>query len=176
MFPLFGFVLVILLASDFIRKKYFRGQNRNEYRVLRSETFIQQISNYLKDFFSTKADKKYAYGMVGAGKAAEAHKSEGNEFLKEGKYAEAAECYGKAIECDPENPVFYSNRSAAHANLSSFDAALLDAETAIRLDAKFVKAYSRKGLALYKLGKTTKACEAYREGLKLDPSNESLQQ
>ena len=48
-----------------------------------------------------------------------------------------------------------------------------DAETALRLDPKFVRGYSRKGLALYKLGKVEKACDAYREGLKLEPLQES---
>ena len=72
--------------------------------------------------------------------------------------------------------MFYSNRSAAYANLNKFDLALKDAETALRLDPKFVRGYSRKGLALYKLGKVEKACDAYREGLKLEPGNESLQQ
>ncbi len=97
MFPLFGGVLVILLVSDFIRKKYFRGQNPKAYRVLRSETLLQQINHYLKDFFGSGLlkEKSYPYGMTGAKEASEAHKTEGNDYLKEGNYEAAMNCYGK---------------------------------------------------------------------------------
>ncbi len=41
---------------------------------------------------------------------AEAFKSEGNEAFKSGKWADAVAEYTKAIELDPDDKVYYSNR------------------------------------------------------------------
>ncbi len=41
---------------------------------------------------------------------AEAFKSQGNEAFKSGKWVEAVAEYTKAIELDPDDKVYYSNR------------------------------------------------------------------
>jgi small glutamine-rich tetratricopeptide repeat-containing protein alpha len=61
------------------------------------------------------------------------------------KYTQAVDAYTQAIARDPTNAVFYSNRAAAHISLSDFASAATDAEHAIELDPKFVRAYSRLG-------------------------------
>ena len=45
----------------------------------------------------------------------------------------------------------HSNRSAAHAGVGDYAAALADAQEAVRLNPKWPKAWSRKGFALYQL-------------------------
>ena len=69
-------------------------------------------------------------------------KDKGNALVKEKKYKEALDCYSKAIEIDPNDPILYSNRSAMHLNLSEFDQALADADKAISIKADYAKAYS----------------------------------
>lgn len=54
---------------------------------------------------------------------ATALKDEGNSFLKESKYALAAEKYSEAIAIHP-NAIFYSNRAQALIKLESFGLAI----------------------------------------------------
>lgn len=77
--------------------------------------------------------------------AADALKAKGNASMSAKKYDEAIASYTKAIELDPTNPVYYSNRAAAYSSKASHDEAVLDAEKAIEVDPAFVKAYHRLG-------------------------------
>ena len=101
-------------------------------------------------------------------------KDKGNALVKEKKYKEALDCYTKAIEIDPKDPILYSNRSAMHLNLSEFDQALADAEKAISIKSDYAKAYLRKGKALEGLNKVEEALNAYKLGLEKDQSNAQL--
>ena len=58
-------------------------------------------------------------------------KEEGNVFLKEGKFALAAEKYSEAIDIHP-TAVLYSNRAQAMIKLESYGLAIRDADMAIR--------------------------------------------
>ena len=101
-------------------------------------------------------------------------KEKGNKFVQERQYAEALNCYSKAIELDANDPILYSNRSAMYYNLNYFDNAILDAEMAITLRPTYAKAYLRKGNALEGLKKYKEALDSYEAGLKQDPDNEQL--
>ena len=101
-------------------------------------------------------------------------KDKGNALVKEKKYKEALNCYSKAIEKDPNDPIFYSNRSAMHLNLKEFVESLADAEKAISLKLDYAKAYFRKGQALEGLNRIEEALDAYKLGLKKDKTNEQL--
>ena len=108
------------------------------------------------------------------------------------KYDEAIESYTKAVAIDPNNPVYYSNRAAAHSSKNDHLAAVGDAEKAISVDPQFVKAYHRLGYfdlslsrihlpdhaslrhAQYSLGDYRAAAEAFERGLKQDPTNAGL--
>ena len=107
-------------------------------------------------------------------KTAKEWKEKGNGLVKEKKYKEALDCYTKAIEIDPNDPILYSNRSAMHLNLSEFDQALTDAEKAISLKADYAKGYLRKGKALEGLQKMKEALDAYKQGLEKDSQNTQL--
>lgn len=106
---------------------------------------------------------------------ADAFKVEGNKLLAEKSFKDAAEMYTRAIDLDPDNAVYYSNRSAAY--LAMGDArgkALKDAEKCIELKPEWWKGYSRKGAAEHALQRFDAARVTYNEGLKLDPDNASL--
>lgn len=108
---------------------------------------------------------------------AEGFKAEGNRRLAEKDFTQAVEMYTRAIELDPDNAVYYSNRSAAF--LAMGDArgkALRDAEKCIELRPDWWKGYSRKGAAEHALKRFDAARATYNEGLKLDPDNASLAQ
>jgi len=72
-------------------------------------------------------------------------KQKGNTLMSGKNYDEAIETYTKAIELDPTNPVYYSNRAAAHSSKGDHLSATGDAEKAIEVDPSYVKAYHRLG-------------------------------
>ncbi|EST07177.1 Tetratricopeptide TPR1 [Kalmanozyma brasiliensis GHG001] len=105
---------------------------------------------------------------------AEQLKSEGNKAMSAKDYGAAIEAYGKAIELNPNSPVYFSNRAAAFSQIGQHDQAIDDARQASKIDPKFGKAYSRLGHALFSSGRYQEAVEAYQQGVEVDPTNEVL--
>lgn len=108
---------------------------------------------------------------MGAGEEA---KNEGNSALNEGRLEDAIACYTKAIGLEPENHVFYSNRSAANTRAKKFDAAVSDAERCIALKPDWARGYSRHGYALLALKRFEEAAAAYQKGLDIDSGDQSM--
>jgi small glutamine-rich tetratricopeptide repeat-containing protein alpha len=108
--------------------------------------------------------------------AAEKLKQEGNGLMTKKEHDKAIDAYTKAIELDSTNPIYFSNRAAAHSSKGDHLSAIGDAEKAIELDPNFTKGYSRLGHAQYSIGDYAAAATAYRRGLELDPTNASLKQ
>ncbi|KAH0626000.1 hypothetical protein JD844_034399, partial [Phrynosoma platyrhinos] len=104
---------------------------------------------------------------------AERLKSEGNEQMKAENFESAVAYYGKAIELNPSNAVYYCNRAAAYSKLGNYAGAVRDCERAINIDPKYSKAYGRMGLALSSLNKLSEAIIYYQKALELDPDNET---
>jgi small glutamine-rich tetratricopeptide repeat-containing protein alpha len=77
--------------------------------------------------------------------------------------------YTEAIQLDPTNPVYYSNRAAAQSQLGAHDEAIEDALKALEVDPTFAKAYSRLGHGYFSSCQYEKAVEAYQKGLELEP-------
>ena len=102
------------------------------------------------------------------------YKAEGNAALSSQDYAEAIECYTKAIELDPTNHVFFSNRSAAKLSSGDAEGALADAEGCIAAKPDWKKGYGRKGAALHQLHRWEDATAAYDAGLELAPGDAAL--
>ncbi|KAH9108501.1 hypothetical protein AeMF1_016333 [Aphanomyces euteiches] len=105
---------------------------------------------------------------------AEAKKNEGNEFFKKGQYAQAIEKYTEAINLDPTNHVYYSNRSAAYSGQSLFAQAAQDGEKCVQLNPQFVKGYHRYALGLKGTKQYAKALEVLKAGQKVDFDNKDL--
>jgi stress-induced-phosphoprotein 1 len=102
------------------------------------------------------------------------YKVKGNEALKAGKLQEAIDNYTKAVELEPDNAIYYSNRSAAYAQLEDFNKSAEDGQKAIELKPDWPKGYSRKAYALSKLGKYQEMKETCEAGLKIDHDNQQL--
>lgn len=101
---------------------------------------------------------------------AESLKVQGNEKLAEKKYAEAVDLYSRAIDMEPSNKIFLSNRAAAYSLMGNHEKAINDCLTAIEIDPGYSKAYSRLGHAYFQLQNYEKSVEAYEKTLSLDPS------
>ena len=76
---------------------------------------------------------------------AESLKGDGNKAMSSKDYGAAIAAYTQAIELYSNNPVYFSNRSAAYAQVGQHDKAIEDAREASKVDPKFGKAYSRLG-------------------------------
>jgi len=111
--------------------------------------------------------------MANKQQAAEA-KDKGNKFFSSGKYTEAIQWYTKAIQLDPTDAAFYSNRAAAYMSVNKFEDALKDAEACIKAKPDWVKGHYRKGLALMSLNRYGDAVRAFEKGLEVDPNNADI--
>ena len=91
-------------------------------------------------------------------------KDQGNELLQAGKIQEAITVYTQAIDLDPDNHVFYSNRCAAYMKHDSKSKALHDAEKCIKLAPTWSKGYVRLGAAQHSLKRFDAAIDTYKKG------------
>lgn len=98
---------------------------------------------------------------------AQVAKEAGNEAFQREDWAAAVDAFSKAIEFDPTDAVFYSNRSGAYANLGRPDEALRDARRCVELRPEWWKAWSRLGYAQFQLKDYGASEEAYEKGLRL---------
>jgi tetratricopeptide (TPR) repeat protein len=96
---------------------------------------------------------------------ANALKDEGNKAFQNGNTQSAINFFSQAIDLDPDNHVFYSNRSAAFMKNDSISKALKDAEKCVELAPKWAKGYSRLGAAQQSLKRFDAAIDSFKEGI-----------
>lgn len=72
---------------------------------------------------------------------AEKLKQQGNTAFTNEDFLRAIDLYSQAIELNPTNPIYYSNRAAAFYSLNEFEDSLKDANKAIELDDKYLKVH-----------------------------------
>lgn len=104
---------------------------------------------------------------------AEKTKEEGNVAFKTGKYQSAVDLYTKAIELNPLEPSYLTNRAASYMALKRFRLALEDCQMAATLQASSPSSKTLLRLARCQLalGSTTPALSTIRSVLALEPAN-----
>lgn len=111
---------------------------------------------------------------------ATAHKDRAAVAWANGQYDEAIEEYTNALGLISDGSdkdlqkTLLSNRSAAYMKVGRIQAALSDAIKCVEVDSSWAKGHSRKGDALYSLGKYTEAYNAYNAGLRHAKGDSSL--
>lgn len=105
---------------------------------------------------------------------AERQKTLGNEFITANKPEKAVECYDKAIELDPRNAIYFSNRAAAYSMLGEHFKALDDAKKSCELNPNYSKAFNRLGKAHLALGEPEEAVVAFERALELSPNDSTI--
>jgi len=98
----------------------------------------------------------------------------GNEAYEAKDYPRAIQLYTEAIELDPENHVYYSNRSVAYGMNKEWEKAKEDAEVCIGKDKTFIKGYFRLCNALLELKDLDGAIATLQNGLSVDPHHSDL--
>ncbi|KAH7864121.1 hypothetical protein Vadar_026028 [Vaccinium darrowii] len=106
-------------------------------------------------------------------KAAEA-KIRGEEAFKRKDYLMAVDAYTQAIDFDPSDATFLSNRSLCWIRLGQPEQALTDAKACRALRPDWPKACYREGAALRLLQKFDEAANCFYEGVMLDPESKEL--
>eukprot|EP00775_Hariotina_reticulata_P007235 gene7235-7448_t len=105
---------------------------------------------------------------------AEKFKNEANKLFKEKHYGAAVDLYSKALELDPHNAVYYSNRAFAHIKLEEYGSAVADATQAVQSDPSYVKGYYRRGDANFMLGKFKEALKDFKTAAQVAPRDPDL--
>jgi len=97
----------------------------------------------------------------------ERERSKGNEFYKCGEFETAFDCYSKCLSLGSHDPRVYTNRAITGIKLNKFKLAEQDCTSALAElveedggEAQ-IKAFSRRGLARFKMGKYGPAIEDF---------------
>ena len=101
-------------------------------------------------------------------------KEEGNQAYKNKDYRRAIQLYSQAINVNPQDPNFYSNRALCYFNLEDYFKCVNDCDHAIQLNASFTKAYKKKASALAHILKFEDAVRTLKTALANDKANQSL--
>ena len=100
----------------------------------------------------------------------------GNAAFKAGQYESAIEHYTRSVREDGETAVAYANRSMSFLKLEKWAEAERDASAALRIDAAYLKAHQRRGVARRRLGKFLEATMDYENALLLEPNSKVLRE
>jgi len=65
----------------------------------------------------------------------------GNQAFQAGKFEEAVSFFTQAIEINPQDHVFFSNRSGSYSSLQKYEEALEDATICVALKPDWAKGY-----------------------------------
>jgi len=142
------------------------------YKTSLTENRVRQVAATLRQV-ELEHEKQIKEAYRDPQKALEA-KEKGNEYFQNGDFPNAIKLYTEAIERDPTNAPFYSNRAAALMKLADFGYAFRDCEKCIELDPTFVKAYKRLA-AIHNLNKDYhKAIDTYKKAMEFAPDDADL--
>ncbi len=93
------------------------------------------------------------------------------EKIKEGKLAEAILFLDKAIEEDPTNPVYLSERGVCFLNLGQNERALEDMNQSVSLDPNYAYRYASRAFVKDKMGDIEGGISDYEIAVRLDPED-----
>lgn len=90
-------------------------------------------------------DRKYSFSATD-------YRNAGNKLCSLHRYDDALICYAKAIEKDPSEPIYYSNKALCHLKLQQWSLAEKECRKALELDSNLIKAHFFLGQTLAELG------------------------
>lgn len=91
--------------------------------------------------------------------------------IKEGKLAEAILFLDKAIEEEPNNPIYYSERGVCYLNLNQNERALEDMNQSVKLDPNYAYRYASRAFVKDKMGNIEGGIADYEIAVRLDPED-----
>jgi tetratricopeptide (TPR) repeat protein len=91
--------------------------------------------------------------------------------LRKEDFGHAIEDYSKAIEIEPNNAAYYSNRAWAYFKIDKTSLGLSDTQRSLELDPHNANAHYTRGRILEAMGRKDEAIADFRQALRLDPTN-----
>lgn len=91
--------------------------------------------------------------------------------IKEGKLAEAVLFLDKAIEEEPKNPVYVSERGVCYLNLGQLGRALEDMNQSVKLEPNYSYRYASRAFVKDRMGDIEGGIADYEIAVKLDPED-----
>jgi len=91
--------------------------------------------------------------------------------IKEGKLAEAILFLDKAIEEEPNNPIYFSERGVCYLNLNQNERALEDMNQSVKLDPNYSYRYASRAFVKDKMGDIEGGISDYEIAVRLDPED-----
>ncbi|KAF8904494.1 phosphoprotein phosphatase [Gymnopilus junonius] len=101
-------------------------------------------------------------------------KAEANKAFTSHDFNNAARLYSEAIEHNPNDATLWCNRAYTRMKLEEYGYALADADQAVTLDPKYVKAYYRRATCNMQIMKPQQAVVDFKKILSLEPQNETV--
>mmetsp|Transcript_17496 Transcript_17496/g.34397 ORF Transcript_17496/g.34397 Transcript_17496/m.34397 type:complete len:565 (-) Transcript_17496:310-2004(-) len=95
----------------------------------------------------------------------------GNDYFKQGNFAQAIKFYTRAIGFNPKSAAAYSNRAMALLKLKDYSSSEMDCCSALELDPQHVKSLTRRGTARNALGRHRAAYIDFLRVRELEPHN-----
>ncbi|KAL8842313.1 MAG: hypothetical protein Q9205_004514 [Flavoplaca limonia] len=155
-----------------------------EALVLRGRALYAQGENekalqHFRQALSCDPDYKDGVKYLRLVQKLERMKEEGNTAFKTGRYKQAVELYGQALEVDPNNKginsKLHQNRAMASIKLKDFKSAISDCDRAIALDSTYIKARRTRARALGESGNWDEAVREYKAIAESNPSEPGIQ-
>lgn len=152
------------------------AKHRKDYTLLRSAgkicSFIAEGKMITKATSKTvEVSKGHEINSLG-----EREKNQGNKCFMAKKYDQAVQHYTNALQFDPQNPIYLSNRAMSYLKLGEYQEAEQDCTRALELDSCLVKALLRRGAARVALARFQAAKNDFERVLLLEPQNKQARE
>lgn len=92
-------------------------------------------------------------------------KLKGNEAYQRGHWQNAVLCYSNAIDADPSQSIYFSNRAQSLKKMGKLDLALKDAQEAVEIDPTNIRGHLLCGQTLAELGKQEDSVRKVENGI-----------
>ncbi|XP_066354354.1 uncharacterized protein [Miscanthus floridulus] len=129
---------------------------------------VDGVLAYVKSIPTDQDDPVYKMNLADL-------KLEGNKAYKKKDYSTAVKFYSAIMNADSGHATLFSNRSLCFIKMGEGEKALVDADACRVMQPYWPKACYRQGAAHMLLNDYEKACDAFLDGLKLDPANAELE-
>jgi tetratricopeptide (TPR) repeat protein len=87
-----------------------------------------------------------------------------------GRYAEAVECFDKAIQINPDNTIAWNNRGTALVQMDRLEEALKCYDEAIKINPNNAMAWNNKSLALGRMSTLEEAIKSVDKAIRINPN------
>jgi DnaJ family protein C protein 7 len=147
-------------------------------RILYAQGENEKAIQHFRQALSCDPDFKDAVKNLRMVQKLERMKEEGNAAFKAGRYQEAIDTYGKALEVDPANKNTNSkilqNRALCNSRLKNWKPAIADCDKALELDPSYTKARKTRAKALGESGNWQEAVREYKAIQEANPSEPGI--